>query len=167
VLRHQPRVTGEDEDEDPGSGEAGGAEVHGDPQRAAGQHDRAHAVAVHEPAADHEQALLAEGPQAEDEADHPARHADRGAEVFGEERQYGVEADDEGELGEDQQAQEWRQVLPGPLARGLRGPDRRGSRPSSTPVTRAAAGRTEGPPGRPDVRFSAGFLFLRTAVRPS
>ncbi|GAA1544214.1 hypothetical protein GCM10009730_61700 [Streptomyces albidochromogenes] len=70
----------------PKAGEAG------DPQHAADQDEGAYAVTVDDPAADHEQPLLAEGAQAEDEADHPARHADRGAEVRGEERQNGVEA---------------------------------------------------------------------------
>ncbi|GAA4061778.1 hypothetical protein GCM10022233_39310 [Streptomyces shaanxiensis] len=75
----------------------------GDPQHAAGQHDRAYAVAVDECAADYEEALLAEGAQPQDEADHPSRHAERGAEVLGEERQNGEEADTRGELGKDQQ----------------------------------------------------------------
>jgi hypothetical protein len=63
-------------------------------------------VTVHEQAADHEQALLAESPQAEDEADRPSGHADRAAEVLGEVRQHGEEADVEGELRQDQQSQE-------------------------------------------------------------
>jgi hypothetical protein len=72
---------------------------------------------VDEAAADGEQALLAEGSQAEDEADHPARHTDGGAEVFGEEWQDGVEADVEGELGQDQDQQPQPQPQPQPQQR--------------------------------------------------
>ncbi|WP_425336447.1 hypothetical protein [Streptomyces afghaniensis] len=61
---------------------------------------------VDECAADYEEALLAEGAQTQDEADHPSRHAERGAEVLGEERQNGEEADTGGELGKDHQPQQ-------------------------------------------------------------
>ncbi len=78
----------------------------GDPQRAAREDDGTDAVPVGERAAHHEQPLLAEGPQSEHEPDQPARHADVLSEVLGEEGQDGEEAEVEGELGEEEQADE-------------------------------------------------------------
>jgi hypothetical protein len=78
----------------------------GDPQHAPREHHGPYAVPVGERPADHEQPLLAEGPQPQHEPNQPARHADRLRQVLGEERQDGEEADVEGELGEDQQPEQ-------------------------------------------------------------
>ncbi len=97
--------------------------------------------------ADHEQPLLAEGPQPQHEADQPPRHAYALAQMLGEEGQDREETDVEGELGDDEQPEQWGE-------RGGRGPaaglphepadGRCGHRAPTSSFSSTAAGLTTG-----------------------